>query len=238
MSPALTDQQRQSLDAYEDFRERYPKAFHGRVRRPIVLDRSRLEKYSAEHGVVLGVAATTPYVYFLVDLVESSNHLGDSFAHPYLRVVYHRQLDGATNVVVLATIDDPSLGQIDNVVLVEQERHATGVVEVELPRGFGEVGLTGEENALSELQQETGFIGRNPRLLGTTLTDSGTTDAEVSFYHVAAFARQATAHELEEAIVGLRIISRAEMWAEIAAGRIRDSFTIQALALFERSTKS
>lgn len=238
MSSPLTDHQRQSLDAYEDFRNRYPKAFIGRQRRPIVLDRSRLESYSADHGVVLGVAATTPFVYFIVDLVESTSHQGQKFVHPYLRAVNRGQLDGATNVVVIATIAEPSLGRTGDIVLVVQERHATGTIETELPRGFGERGLSGEQNALTELKQETGFIGSNPRLLGHALVDSGFTDAEVSFFHVEALAKQAPSREPEEAIVGVRLLSPAEIWEEIIAGRIRDSFTIQAMSLYERLGRS
>ena len=234
MSSLLTDHQRQSLDAYEDFRNRYPKAFLGRQRRPIVLDRSRLESYSADHGVVLGIAATTPFVYFIVDLVESTNHQGQKFVHPYLRAVNRGQLDGATNVVVIATIAEPSLGRTGDIVLVVQERHATGTIETELPRGFGERGLSGEQNALTELKQETGFVGSNPRLLGHAWVDSGFTDAEVSFFHVEALAQQAPSREPEEAIVGVRLSSPAEIWEEITAGRICDSFTIQAMSLYER----
>jgi ADP-ribose pyrophosphatase len=238
MSSSLTDHQRQSLDAYEDFRIRYPKAFRGRQRRPIVLDRSRLEAYAAEHGVVLGIAATTRYAHFVIDLVESSDHQGEKFVHTYLRAVNRGQLDGGTNVAVIATIEDPSLGRTGDIVLVEQERHATGSIEAELPRGFGELGLTGEQNALTELKQETGFIGSKPRLLGTALIDSGFTDSEVSFFHVPVVAKQASAREPEEAIVRLRLASPAEIWEEITAGRIRDSFTLQALALYEKLGRS
>jgi ADP-ribose pyrophosphatase len=234
MSASLTDHQRESLDAYEDFQKRYPKVFDGRKRRPIVLDRARLEAYATEHGVTLGIAAATPYAYFVVDLVESTGAEGGRVAHPYFRVIYRKQLNGAINVVILATIANPSIGRVGDIVLVEQERHATGTVEVELPRGFGEVGMSGAQDALRELEEETGFIGSQARLLGKTFTDSGLTDAEIQFFHVAAVARRPAQPEIGEAILGLRFKSTEEIWREISDGSIRDGFTMQALALFTR----
>jgi ADP-ribose pyrophosphatase len=234
MSPSLTDHQRESLDAYEEFQKRYPSVFDGRRRRPIVLDHLRLEAYASEHSVTLGIAAATPYAYFVVDLVESMRADGGKLVHPYFRVIYRKQLDGAINVVILATIENPSLGRVGDIVLVEQERHATGTVEVELPRGFGELGMSGAQDALRELEEETGFIGSEARLLGKTFTDSGLTDAEIHFFHVAAVARRSAQPEIGEAILGLRFKSLEEIWEEIAQGRIRDGFTVQALALFGR----
>jgi ADP-ribose pyrophosphatase len=198
-----------------------------------VLDRVQLEAYASENGVTLGIAAATPYAYFVVDLVESTRAEGGNLVHPYFRVIYRRQLDGAINVVVLATIADRSLGRMGDIVLVEQERHATGTVEMELPRGFGEVGMSGAQDALRELEEETGFIGSEARLLGKTFTDSGLTDAEIQFFHVAVVARRPANPEVEEAILGPRLMSTEELLREIARGSIRDGFTVQALALFE-----
>jgi hypothetical protein len=55
-----------------------------------------------------------------------------------------------------------------------------------------------------------------------------------SLYHVAAVAQQARSREPEEEILGVRLSSPAAIWEEIAAGQIRDSFTLQAMALYEK----
>jgi ADP-ribose pyrophosphatase len=222
------------LDAYQELAGRYPDAFLGREHRPIIRDRDTLEAYAARHGIVLGVAATTPYVHFIVDLVEGKDAGGAPRAYPYQRILYRGQLEGGVNTVVLATIAEPSLGRVGDIVLVEQERHATGRVENELPRGFGKPGLTGGENALAELREETGFIGNEAHWLGSTLTDSGATDARVTFHHVPVTGRSARAPEPEEAIVDIRLLSIETAWREVATGAIHDGFTVQALALFER----
>ncbi|MGQ0649809.1 MAG: NUDIX hydrolase, partial [Gemmatimonadaceae bacterium] len=189
--------------------------------------------YMAAHDVVLGVAADTPYVVFIVDLVESRRPDGGVHRHPYLRVVSRVQIEGGTNVVVLATIDDASLGALGDVVLVVQERHALGTSETELPRGFGTPGLSGEANALRELEEETGYVGDSARFLGKTCTDSGLTDATVSFYHVPVTRRTGSSHEAAEAITGVRLAPRTEVLRLIRSGVIRDAFTLQALALYE-----
>jgi ADP-ribose pyrophosphatase len=233
----LTEEQTRALDAYETLMSEQPGLFVGRTARPIVQDREVLEAYAAENDVILGVAADTRYVLFLVDLVESRLPDGGVQRHPYLRVVSRAQLQGGVNVVVLATIADSSLGPKGSIVLVDQERHALGTCETELPRGFGEHGLSGETNALRELEDETGFVGDHAELLGVTNTDTGVTDAKVSFYHVPVVRRTAARPEIEEAIGRVRLVAPDELWKLIRSGDIRDSFTLQALALFERRAR-
>jgi len=230
----LTEHQREAIDAYEALMAERPALFAGRHARPIVRNREALAVYAAEHAVVLGVAAETPYVLFIVDLVESRTLDGSMRRHPYLRVVSRAQLEGGVNVVVLATIENPSLGKKGDVVLVEQERHALGTCEIELPRGFGERVLSGEANALRELEDETGYVGDHAHFLGATCSDSGLTDGIVSFYHVPVVRRVAGRPETEEAISSVRLATRAEVWKAIQSGSIRDGFTLQALALYEK----
>lgn len=234
MMTELTDHQREAIYSYEKLMAERPALFAGRHSRPIVRDREALIAYAAEHGVVLGVAAETPYVLFIVDLVESRTLNGSVLRHPYLRVVSRAQLEGGVNVVVLATIENPSLGKMGDIVIIEQERHALGTYEIELPRGFGERELSGEENALRELEDETGYVGDHAHFLGATCTDSGLTDGIVSFYHVPVMRRVAGRPETEEAISSVRTATREEVWMSIRSGSIRDGFSLQALALYEK----
>jgi ADP-ribose pyrophosphatase len=210
-----------------------PALFAGRDLRPIVRERALLAAHAEEHRVVLGLAAETPHVLLVVDLVESRGADGAVRRHPYMRVLSRGQLEGGVNVVVLATIADPSLGDVGDVVLVEQERHAPGTRETELPRGMGEPALSGEANALRELADETGYEGDRAHFLGWSYTDSGLTDARVSFYHVPVVRRSPARPETEEAITAVRLASTADVRRDIRSGAIRDAFTVQALALYE-----
>jgi ADP-ribose pyrophosphatase len=234
MMAELTEHQREALRAYEALMTERPELFAGRYARPIVRDREALASFAAEHGAILGVAAETPYILFIVDLVESRTPDATVRRHPYLRVVSRAQLEGGVNVIVLATIENPSLGKKGEVVLVEQERHALGTYEIELPRGFGERGFSGEANALRELEDETGYAGDHAYFFGTTCSDSGLTDGIVSFYHIPVVRRTAHKPEAEEAISRVRLATREELWELIQSGGIRDGFTLQALALYEK----
>ena len=138
---------------------------------------------------------------------------------------------------MIATIENPALGEQGSVVMVDQERHALGAREIEMPRGFGEPGLSGEANALKELEEETGYIGEKAYLLGRLNTDSGLTDSEVSFYHVPVVRRGAPKPETKEAIRSVSVASRQDIWNEIHAGKIKDGFTLAGLALYEATLR-
>ncbi|SDG51917.1 ADP-ribose pyrophosphatase [Sinosporangium album] len=230
----LTQHQREALDQYFELKDRYPKLFEERNSRPITLDRRALQSYAEKHGIVLGVAAETPYVLLLVDLVSTTRPDGSIFEFPYFRTIYRKQLEGATNAVVLGTIANPDLGPEGAIVLLGQERHATGSRHVELPRGFGEQGISGEENALKELREETGFVGRadSVTLLGETFTDTGLTDARVSFYHVEIVDRGSESTEAFEVKKSVELVSEKELWNRIRDGDMTDAFTIQAMTLW------
>jgi ADP-ribose pyrophosphatase len=209
----------------------YPQLFTPRKLRRIVLDRSAIEHYAEENRLALGLVAETPHVYFIVDLVEALDHDDQPFRFPYLRLVYRKQLEGGINTVVIGTIANPELGPIGSVVVLRQERHATGEFHLELPRGFGEVNLNGEQNALKELREETGYTGTSAELLGTIHTDTGVTDAVVSFYHVPITGKEEPIPEREEAIEEVLLFSVEDLRAKIRDGEITDSFTLQAVAL-------
>jgi ADP-ribose pyrophosphatase len=230
---SLTEHQLHALNAYCALAIERPSLFAGRLLRPIVKDRELLAAYAADNKVVLGVAAETPYVLFVVDLVESRLPDGGIHRHPYLRVVSLAQLRGGVNVVILATIENPSLGPTGSIVLVDQERHALGTSQTEIPRGFGEAGVSGEVNALRELEDETGFVGDHAYLLGNTATDSGLTDSSISFYHVPIVRSVPRQTEVGEAITRVHLATPQELWNLIRSGVVRDSFTLQALAFFE-----
>jgi ADP-ribose pyrophosphatase len=232
--PLLTKHQKEALSSYYKLMVDYPDLFKLRNQRPIVRDPQILEAYAAEQNIVLGIAATTPYVHFVMDLVESKLENGTVCIHPYLRVISLGQLRGGANVVIVATIQDAALGELGDIVLLEQERHAIGSNEISLPRGFGESSLSGEENALKELREETGYIGKQAHLLGSTYTDSGLTDGKVFFYHIPVIARQSASNEIEEAIARVYLLSIDKIWNQINLGQIQDGFTLQALALYEK----
>lgn len=54
----------------------------------------------------------------------------------------------------------------NQVVMIEQYRHGSSTVELEIPGGLMDAGETPVESAVRELREETGYAGENARLLG------------------------------------------------------------------------
>jgi ADP-ribose pyrophosphatase len=233
---SLSQQQREALALYLRLLDDHPGLFVGRARRPIISDPATLQTYAVEHQVVLGVAFATPYLWLINDLVQSQDASGTPLMHPYLRLISPPDATAAPGVVALATIPAPGSPSGERVVLVEQERHATGTVELELPRGFGDPGISPAAQALRELRQETGYIGADATYLGTTLTDSGSTDRSAAFFHIPVTSRAAEQPETQEAILRTVLLTVNELWKKIDSGAVHDAFTVQALAFYERWT--
>lgn len=230
------DRYKIALEKYFELIQKHPALFSGRKERKIITDKKNIEQYIENFNIVLGVVAENKYVYFIEDLVEASNKFGDKIQYTYFRIVSKKQLNGGVNVVVLGLIKNRKLGEINNIVLVNQERHATGLYELALPRGFGESNINGEDNALKELKEETGYIGirKDTRYLGKTYTDSGLTNSLVYFYVVPIVDKVINDFEVEEAIENVQLLSIKDTWEKIEIGNITDSFTIQALAFYEK----
>jgi ADP-ribose pyrophosphatase len=228
----LSEHQREALASYYQLIESHPHLFGGRERRPIVLDHEVIEAYAREHDAVLGVAFANRYLWVINDLVRSRDHAGNSVLHSYLRTMGPPQpaeTPVGAGSVTLATVPAPNPESSERIVLVEQERHETGTLELELPRGFAAPGVSPGEQALRELAEETGYRGEEARLLGRT---------GVSFFHVPVTGQGEQAAETEEAITRIVLLTRDELWEHIDSGAVRDSFTVQALGLYEHRLRS
>jgi ADP-ribose pyrophosphatase len=234
VSGGLSKHQRESLDRYFGLMKSHPELFSDRLHRPIVREPGILKVFAQKHNAALGVLAETPYLWLVNDLVQGRDSSGAILYYTYLRIIAPPGQGGAVGVVALATVRPEDARDAESVVLVEQERHATGTLELELPRGFADPGEPAELHVLQELKTETGYIGEHAEYLGTTLTDSGTTDRAVAFFHVPVTGRVSEAPELHEAIFRTVLVTREELWSRILTGAVRDAFTVQALALYER----
>jgi ADP-ribose pyrophosphatase len=234
----LSEHQREALASYYQLIESHPHMFGGRERRPIVLDREVIEAYAREHDAVLGVGFANRYLWVINDLVRSRDRAGNSVLHPYLRTMGPPQPAEApvgAGSVTFATVPAPDPEGSERIVLVEQERHQTGTLELELPRGFAAPGVSPGEQALRELAEETGYCGEEARLLGRT---GGGPEHLVSFFHIPVTGQGEQAPETEEAITRIVLLGRDELWEHIDSGAVRDPFTVQALGLYEHRLRS
>ena len=159
-----------------------------------------------------GVVYEDPYLIVLRDAVRRP----DGSLGTYVRTTPASAADGAA---VLPVLDG-------HIVLLRHFRHATRTWHREIPRGFGEPGVSPAGLAIAELREETGAEVRQLTGLGTFHSNTGTTADHVWLY-LAEFTRNGQP-QLSEGISGLERYTPGEVAEAIGSGEISDSFTIGA----------
>ncbi|HXP59967.1 MAG TPA: NUDIX hydrolase [Dongiaceae bacterium] len=122
----------------------------------------------------------------------------------------------------------------DQVVMVEQYRHGTNTVELEIPGGMIDADDASPEAAgQRELREETGYAGQNARLIGRVFPNPAIM-SNVCFTVLVENCRCAHALEWDgsEDLV-TRLVPVAELPALVAAGNIRHSLVTAALYYFD-----
>lgn len=229
------EHRRAAIVRYLELARRRPELFAARELRPLILDAEELQAIAVERWLrdgeecpVIGLGAQSPWHIFLTDVIR----LPGGKSTTYDRLLPTSLLHGRHGVAVVAMAQDET-GTL-GLVLVEQERHATGERHWEIPRGFGEADPPGASLALDELESEAGFTGQVIKRLATMHTNSGQTAEQVDFYLIDARPLPNARPEASEAITGTRVWSPADLWHAIQTGKITDAFTLNGLALFER----
>jgi ADP-ribose pyrophosphatase len=175
----------------------------------------RLEaKHLPTQWARVGIAYQDQYRMVLRDAVRFPNQLLGT----YVRIVR----DGVPGVIILPIYQ----GQV---LLIRHFRHATRTWHLEIPRGYGEEGLSSEENAQRELSEEIRATISHLVSLGQAYPDSGA----LSEYNDFFYAEVESYGELEadEAIIELLPTSIPEFERMIRENEIEDGFTLTAYAL-------
>ena len=116
----------------------------------------------------------------------------------------------------------------EQVLLIRHFRHATRTWHTEIPRGFGKKGLSSEENAQRELEEEIGATISRLVSLGPMHPDAAaSTECDALFFaEVASYGKV----EEEEAITEILPTSVADFERMIRENEITDGFTLAAYA--------
>jgi ADP-ribose pyrophosphatase len=112
------------------------------------------------------------------------------------------------------------------VLLIRHFRHATRTWHLEIPRGFGEKGLSGAENARRELQEEISAEILSVSSLGEIYLNTGITSecVELFFAELESFGE----FDVQEGITQLLPVDVYEFERMISENEITDSFTLAA----------
>jgi 8-oxo-dGTP pyrophosphatase MutT (NUDIX family) len=135
--------------------------------------------------------------------------------------------DSPGGVTVLALAGDGRL------VMVEQFRHGTRRITLELPSGVVNEGEEPAKAAARELREETGYQGDEPEIIGRI-------DLNPSWQHtlvhvaVVRNARRAGEKELDETEdTGVHLVTPGDLRRRIVAGQVETATTLAALAFWE-----
>lgn len=166
--------------------------------------------------IEIGVLVDDPWFYVIRDLVE----FPDGKVGGYIRLINRKNLEGGFGVVLLVVQGGKSL-------LLKHFRHNDRRWYWEFPRGFGEPGLSAEENAHEELMEEIGVTDALLTELGVEREGKG---GDVFFYVELPVGEKVTLNR-DEGISEMRWLSFQELEEWIVAGKVYDRFTLKAYLL-------
>jgi ADP-ribose pyrophosphatase len=126
---------------------------------------------------------------------------------------------GSAGAAILPILDG-------KVVLLRNFRHATRCFHLEIPRGFGDPGVSPSAQALQELREEIDATADTLISLGKLHSNTGMTADCVELFvaEILKFGHPQTS----EGIIGIEVYNPAEVAELIRRGEITDSFTIAA----------
>lgn len=165
----------------------------------------------------IGVLAEDQWVYVLRDMVE----FPDGKVGGYIRWINRKSSEGGGfNSILMCT-------QGDRVLMIRKFRHEERDWSWEFPRGFGEPGLSAEENARTELLEEIGVS--NAKLTCLTNVREGKGGTAVFLAEIPV--DQKITLETHEGISAYKWITMKKLEQIIRKGQISDWFSLWAYAL-------
>ncbi|HJQ12210.1 MAG TPA: NUDIX hydrolase [Gemmatimonadaceae bacterium] len=188
-----------------------------------IIDRREAPKIRAKTGVLI----EDKLHYFVRDAVKyPSGEVGTS-----MRIIGCTMHDGPSGVVALCSRDG-------NIFLRETFRHATRRWELETPRGQRETGMSAEDAARKEIDEELGFKVQSIEQIGEVSGDTAILASTLSVFWADLAPGPPRDHpEDKEAFGRIVEVFPPELRTRIARCEIRDGYTLAALTLAQVAGK-
>ena len=185
----------------------------------IITDKAIIEEWQNTHANGnddIGVLLQDKYITIIRDLVE----FPDGCISGYNRIINTAALyNGGSGAVILPIMNK-------KILLIKIFRHPTRQWSIEIPRGFGEAGLSPEEIAQKEISEEVGGKIKKVVSLGVIHNNTGLDSSNVSLY--LAYLDEVGIPRKAEGITEIIWVTVNEIEKMISNGQITDSFTISA----------
>lgn len=134
----------------------------------------------------------------------------------------------ADSVLVVCELSDGRL------VMTEQYRYAARRWSLEFPQGGRNQGEALADAALRELREETGWIGKDVRVLANPLFEAGDWATQsFAVVRVRPVRQDDAARETSELGLCTRLVRRSELHGHLRTGLLCDAATLAALALLD-----
>lgn len=204
---------------YTELMKSRPEEFTQSENLQIITDINTVAEFVKKTGRQIGVMYQSKYSILVVDLVKDKN--GKYYA-------FERTLPLVKNGAVVTV---PQYG--DQFVLLKQYRHSLRDYQYAFPRGFGEIGISPENNAKKEISEEIGAVVLEHEHLGNVVADSGRCGDLVSVYYCRV--TKPICKKDYEGIEEMLLLREQELDRLISDGMITDGFTLSAWSLLKSS---
>jgi len=188
-----------------------------------IIDRREAPRIRAKTGILI----EDKLHYFVRDAVKyPSGEVGTA-----MRIIGCTMHDGPSGVVALCSRDG-------NIFLRETFRHATRRWELETPRGQRETGMSAEDAARKEIDEELGFRIEHIEQIGEVSGDTAILASKLPvFWADLAPGRSRDHPEGKEAFGRIVEVLPPELRTRICRCEIRDGYTLSALLLAQIAGK-
>lgn len=123
-------------------------------------------------------------------------------------------------------------------ILVEQFRYGTEALSLEVPGGVMDLGEDPIEAAERELSEETGFVGKRSRLLGSVRPNPAIQSNQCHIVLIEAAEQLVATNWDENEEIALTLPTVDEVYQMAYAGRITHALTLNALLLYQPARES